>query len=320
MELAIFGGMLRLSFVLVLLLPMRTFGVELGWWPELVMLYEADLAIDADLVRYDDDHFWVRVGTVLRDTAYGIGKGDHIRVKRASAHACGFEWRPEAYGRYRLYLQKDQGKGNWSLKDGNADCAIGIGTATTTLFMPKDIVLPVSDFNRCLLEFQTCYAMNDTGWTFHTVADEVYIHDLARNNPIITEFERVGRTVRTQYLFEEPPYPATSVVPEAIGACSILEVPPSFGMGGGPQAYTSFVDENRNYPETGDLLEGVVYMRVLITVDGRTEAPEILRGMGKEFDKEALRLVGEFPNWSPGMRNGVAKACYEDLPIRFTKP
>ncbi len=309
----------------VLVLPFHGYSIELGFWPELVMLHEADLAIDAALVRHDEAHFWVKVGTVLRDTGFGIKAGDVIRVKNGYSHSCGFPWLVDGHRRWRLYLQKDEGKGNWSLKDRNADCAIGIHDGQTTIFMPRDINLPVDEFDRCLLEFQTCYAMDDTGWTFHTTATEARIAELAATNAIIAEFEQVGRTVRPRYLFEEPPIeeppmPRPPAEPMAEWECPLLEEPPSFANGGGPEAFDAFRKDRVRDPVPEDDVHGNVFVRILIDAEGNTTEPSILRGLGPEYDGEVMRLVGEFPQWRPGKHRGIATACYMNLPFRFELP
>ena len=315
--------MIRRSILLLLLHvalapPVEAFHSEPGWWPELVMLYASDLAIDADLVRQDEEHFWVRVRTVLRDTAYGIKAGDHIRVDRTSAYDCGWPWRPEVHRRWRLYLHKDPGKGNWSLLEHSADRAIGISTDRTVIFMPKDIWLPVDEFDRCLLEFQTCYAMDGGDHSFHAVTSVERIDSLAGSNPIIAEFERIGRAFKVDEILEPPPLPPPA--PDPIAECPFLEEEPGFAEGSGPDAFKAFTKEHLRYPVDAGDKEGHVYIRVLITEEGLTAGVEVLRGLGPEYDAEAVRLAGEFPTWSPGKRDGMAKACYQNLPIRFKLP
>ena len=66
----------RRSLLVLFLLPLHAQASDPLSWTELEVLYHSDLAIDAQLVRQDEAHFWVRVNTVLRDQGYGILAGD----------------------------------------------------------------------------------------------------------------------------------------------------------------------------------------------------------------------------------------------------
>jgi hypothetical protein len=97
--------------LILCLLPFQLFATDPLSWSELQLLYHADLAIDARYVREDDAHFWVQVNTVLRDTGFGIKTGDAIRVDKAAAYDCGYPLNIGEIRRWRLYLQKEEGKG-----------------------------------------------------------------------------------------------------------------------------------------------------------------------------------------------------------------
>jgi len=52
--------------------------------------------------------------------------------------------------------------------------------------------------------------------------------------------------------------------------------------------------------------EGRVIIEVLITKNGRLTDAIVKRGLSRELDKEALRLINKSPKWKPAMLNGKA--------------
>ena len=53
---------------------------------------------------------------------------------------------------------------------------------------------------------------------------------------------------------------------------------------------------------------------------GRVCEPEILRGKDSALDREALRVVRLFPDFTPGTLNGKKVNTYMVLPITFKLP
>jgi hypothetical protein len=62
---------------------------------------------------------------------------------------------------------------------------------------------------------------------------------------------------------------------------------------------------------------GTVYVNFLISPKGKILYPYVTRGIGKECDKEALKIIRNMPPWSPGKQKGKAVYVRSNLPVRF---
>jgi protein TonB len=53
--------------------------------------------------------------------------------------------------------------------------------------------------------------------------------------------------------------------------------------------------------------------------DGSITDAKILRGLGKSYDDEVLRVINLMPRWLPGTQNGEAVAVKFNMPVKFEK-
>ena len=58
-------------------------------------------------------------------------------------------------------------------------------------------------------------------------------------------------------------------------------------------------------------------VRFVVEKDGSIGAATIVKGVDKDLDREALRVVKKMPRWQPGKNNGVAVRSYFNLPVVF---
>jgi TonB family protein len=90
---------------------------------------------------------------------------------------------------------------------------------------------------------------------------------------------------------------------------------------GGIDSLFAFVSNNLKYPdyEKKKGIEGNVYVRFIVELDGRISTVEVLQTVERyvNFDNEVLRLIQSMPNWKPGKNNGKEVPVYMTLPIRF---
>lgn len=87
---------------------------------------------------------------------------------------------------------------------------------------------------------------------------------------------------------------------------------------GGFTAMIEFVQDNLNYPEVkGEKLEGTVLVKFVIDRKGNVMGVDVLNSFQAEYDTEALRVVGEFPKWTPGENEGIPVNVQMTLPIKF---
>ena len=99
---------------------------------------------------------------------------------------------------------------------------------------------------------------------------------------------------------------------------NVAETMPQFP--GGPNELMKYLSENTKYPESAkaNKIEGRVYVRFVIEKDGSVTNAEALRGIDKECDAEALRVVSSMPNWQPGInKEGEAVRCRFTIPFIF---
>ncbi|HMI07021.1 MAG TPA: TonB family protein [Flavobacterium sp.] len=81
----------------------------------------------------------------------------------------------------------------------------------------------------------------------------------------------------------------------------------------GPKKY---VAHNFRVPEN-EGLKGKVFISFVIGEDGETSDVKIIKSMGAEVDREAIRVVSECPPWNSGMLRGVKISVLYSLPINI---
>lgn len=88
---------------------------------------------------------------------------------------------------------------------------------------------------------------------------------------------------------------------------------------GGQAALMKWLNANVRYPESAQQndVQGRVIVKFVVEKDGSIGAATILKGVDKDLDKEALRVVKKMPKWQPGKNNGVAVRSYFNLPVVF---
>jgi TonB family protein len=80
-----------------------------------------------------------------------------------------------------------------------------------------------------------------------------------------------------------------------------------------------YVQKNLQYPAEakGEKIEGAVMTSFVITKAGKIEKVKISKGLSKECDAEAMRIVSEMPVWVPGIHEGEKVNVQMILPIQF---
>ncbi|MDD4967984.1 MAG: energy transducer TonB [Paludibacter sp.] len=88
---------------------------------------------------------------------------------------------------------------------------------------------------------------------------------------------------------------------------------------GGEKEVVAFLSKTMVYPEEAMKKNehGKVVVQFVIGKTGKVENAKVLRGVSKELDAEALRVVGLLPDWTPGEQNGEKVAVYRIIPILF---
>ena len=88
---------------------------------------------------------------------------------------------------------------------------------------------------------------------------------------------------------------------------------------GGQQNLNNYLATTLKYPKEAKqaLISGTVYIRFVVNADGKISNVEVMKGIGYGCDEEALRVVRNMPDWTPGMQNHKKIRCYYNLPVKF---
>lgn len=88
---------------------------------------------------------------------------------------------------------------------------------------------------------------------------------------------------------------------------------------GGQAALMKWLSQNIRYPEAAQQndIQGRVIVKFVVEKDGSIGQASIMKGVDKDLDREALRVVKKMPKWQPGKNNGVAVRSYFNLPVTF---
>lgn len=114
--------------------------------------------------------------------------------------------------------------------------------------------------------------------------------------------------------------PATEVITEedvVEQVYTIVEQMPDFP--GGTDELMKFLAKKTKYPPLALRMgiEGSVYVQFVVTKEGSIDAVQVVKGISKECDEEAMRVIKSMPNWKPGKQNGRTVPVKYVLPIKF---
>jgi len=122
------------------------------------------------------------------------------------------------------------------------------------------------------------------------------------------------KAVQEQVVVKEP---EPEVKPKEEEIFIAVEQPAEFP--GGPTALMKWLNNNVRYPEAAQQndIQGRVIVKFVVEKDGSIGKTEILKGVDRDLDREALRVVKKMPKWQPGKNNGVPVRSYFNLPVVF---
>ena len=86
-----------------------------------------------------------------------------------------------------------------------------------------------------------------------------------------------------------------------------------------PGNVNEYMKANLKYPAGAKAkgVEGRVLVQFVVTEDGSVGAAKLIRGIQKDMDEEALRIISQMPKWKPGKQNGRPVRVYYTLPVIF---
>ena len=98
----------------------------------------------------------------------------------------------------------------------------------------------------------------------------------------------------------------------------VVENMPEFP--GGDLGLMKFIQKNVRYPAIAKEynITGKVYVSFIVDKQGKVTNVKIVRGVDKNLDAEALRVVSLLPKYRPGKQRGKAVRVMFTIPINFT--
>jgi protein TonB len=107
------------------------------------------------------------------------------------------------------------------------------------------------------------------------------------------------------------------VVEEAPKVLDRAEVMPQYE--GGMEAMMKFLRNKIRYPAIARRLgtQGSVFVSFVINTDGSIIQAKVIKGISKECDEEALRVISMMPAWRAGRQGNVPVMVRMVLPIKF---
>ena len=93
--------------------------------------------------------------------------------------------------------------------------------------------------------------------------------------------------------------------------------------GGDAYEFSKWVSQNLTYPEKSlqSGAQGRVTLQFTITETGKVADVKVLRGVNEELDNEAVRVVSQSPQWTPGKdANGEVVSVSYTFPVIFKLP
>ena len=96
-----------------------------------------------------------------------------------------------------------------------------------------------------------------------------------------------------------------------------VESKPEFTGGAG--AMMQYIANNVNYPKEAveKEISGKVFVQFIISEEGKITTPAIIKSVHPLLDKEAITVIKNMPNWSPGMQRGQKVKVRYTIPVNF---
>ena len=88
---------------------------------------------------------------------------------------------------------------------------------------------------------------------------------------------------------------------------------------GGDTELLKYIRDNLQYPQAAleNNIQGRVIVQFVVGKDGKVTNVQILKGVDRLCDQEAVRVIESMPQWIPGKHNGVAVPVYYRVPVTF---
>lgn len=98
---------------------------------------------------------------------------------------------------------------------------------------------------------------------------------------------------------------------------TVVEEQPEYP--GGNEEMFKFLGRKIHYPSPASRagIQGKVFVNFVVTSEGDIKDVKVLKGIGYGCDEEAVRVISQFPQWTPGKQSGKAVSVKFTVPINF---
>lgn len=88
---------------------------------------------------------------------------------------------------------------------------------------------------------------------------------------------------------------------------------------GGQEGMLRYLTANVHYSSKARRknIQGKVIITFVVDKKGSIVDPQVTRSVGREIDKEAMRVIKDMPQWKPGLINGKPVKVLYHLPVIF---
>ena len=125
-----------------------------------------------------------------------------------------------------------------------------------------------------------------------------------------TDDRNVVREHKDEVIVEEK-------TPEPEQVFTAVEQMPTFP--GGDAELMKYLSSHINYPPMAmeNNIQGRVIVQFVVTKSGKVGEVKVVRGVDRDLDNEAVRVVKSLPDFIPGRMNGQAVNVWYTLPVTF---
>ncbi|MFB9844641.1 energy transducer TonB [Mucilaginibacter ginsenosidivorans] len=91
---------------------------------------------------------------------------------------------------------------------------------------------------------------------------------------------------------------------------------------GGLKQFYKYLAKSIHYPTSAvkGKIHGKVYLNFTIEKDGNVDSVKVIRGVSKDIDMEAIRVLKSSPKWNPGTHHRNPIPYRYSIPINFELP
>lgn len=112
--------------------------------------------------------------------------------------------------------------------------------------------------------------------------------------------------------------PSRDSIPNGTFDFVSIEKQPEFP--GGLSSFYQYLNRNIKYPKEDwkNKIQGKVFVSFVVEKDGQLTNVKLMRGVSKQIDAEALRVISASPKWNPGIQFGVPVRVKYNINVNFT--